>query len=117
MACIRSLQPDSNSKPSDIENKVTVSSIARRRLAVVCARLRMSETVSDVSTALTFGSISAKRKGRPHDRAGSCASWHYTNHRPGHADHTTYGGLCYLGRHQREEEDHHEVQRRGGLPA
>ena len=40
---------DVGSKPSDIENKVTVSSLARRRLAVVVARLKMSETVSDVS--------------------------------------------------------------------
>jgi U3 small nucleolar ribonucleoprotein protein IMP3 len=37
------------SKPSEVENKVTVSSIARRRLAVVVTRLKMSETVSDVS--------------------------------------------------------------------
>ena len=43
---------DVGSKPSDIENKVTVSSIARRRLAVVVARLKMSETVSDVSPSL-----------------------------------------------------------------
>lgn len=40
---------DLNAKPSDIENKLTVSSIARRRLAVVITRLRMAETVSDVS--------------------------------------------------------------------
>jgi U3 small nucleolar ribonucleoprotein protein IMP3 len=37
-----------NSKPSDIENKLTVSSIARRRLAVVVTKLHMAETVSDV---------------------------------------------------------------------
>lgn len=40
---------DVGSKPSDIENKVTVSSIARRRLAVIVTRLKMSQTVSDVS--------------------------------------------------------------------
>jgi ribosomal protein S4 len=40
---------DTGAKPSDIENKVTVSSIARRRLAVVVTRLKMAETVSDVS--------------------------------------------------------------------
>lgn len=39
---------DMNAKPSDIENKLTVSSIARRRLAVVVTKLRMAETVSDV---------------------------------------------------------------------
>jgi U3 small nucleolar ribonucleoprotein protein IMP3 len=39
---------DLNAKPSDIENKLTVSSVARRRLAVVVTKLRMAETVSDV---------------------------------------------------------------------
>lgn len=39
---------DVGAKPSDIENKVTVSSIARRRLAVVATRLKMAESVSDV---------------------------------------------------------------------
>jgi hypothetical protein len=45
---------DTGAKPSDIENKVTVSSIARRRLAVVVTRLKMAETVSDVSTNSVF---------------------------------------------------------------
>ena len=45
-------RPDVGVKPSDIENKVTVSSIARRRLAVVATRLRMAETVSDVGHTL-----------------------------------------------------------------
>lgn len=40
---------DTGAKPSDIENKVTVSAFARRRLAVVMVRLKMAETVSDVS--------------------------------------------------------------------
>lgn len=40
---------DTGSKPSDIENKVTVSAFARRRLAVVMVRLKMAESVSDVS--------------------------------------------------------------------
>jgi U3 small nucleolar ribonucleoprotein protein IMP3 len=40
-------------KASDIENKLTVSSIARRRLAVVATRLKMAETVSDVSPLFT----------------------------------------------------------------
>jgi ribosomal protein S4 len=39
---------DLNAKPSDIENKLTVSSVARRRLAVVVTKLKMAETVSDV---------------------------------------------------------------------
>lgn len=39
---------DTGAKPSDIENKVTVSAICRRRLAVVATRLKMAETVSDV---------------------------------------------------------------------
>ena len=49
-------EADVGSKPSDIENKVTVSSIARRRLAVTVARLKMSETVSDVSISNGRGS-------------------------------------------------------------
>ncbi|UOH84044.1 hypothetical protein LQV05_000836 [Cryptococcus neoformans] len=48
---------DIGSKPSDIENKVTVSSIARRRLAVVVARLKMSETVSDAVRTIEQGHI------------------------------------------------------------
>lgn len=40
---------DTGTKPSDIENKVTVSAFARRRLAVVMVRLKMAETVADVS--------------------------------------------------------------------
>lgn len=37
-------------KLSDCENKVTVSGFCRRRLAVVCCRLRMAETVGSVSS-------------------------------------------------------------------
>lgn len=48
-------------KPSDIENKVTVSSIARRRLAVVMCRLKMAETVSDVRLYLFFSSLRVPR--------------------------------------------------------
>lgn len=40
---------DTGTKPSDIETKVTVSAFARRRLAVVITRMKMAETVSDVS--------------------------------------------------------------------
>ena len=36
-------------KVADIEGKVTVSALCRRRLAVVMCRLKMSETVSKVS--------------------------------------------------------------------
>ncbi|KAI9636447.1 uncharacterized protein MKK02DRAFT_45154 [Dioszegia hungarica] len=45
------------SKPSEVENKVTVSSIARRRLAVVVTRLKMSETVSDAVRTIEQGHI------------------------------------------------------------
>jgi len=39
---------DVTAKISDIESKVTVSSLCRRRLAVVMVRLKMCETVSKV---------------------------------------------------------------------
>ena len=45
---------DTGTKPSDVENKVTVSAFARRRLAVVMVRLKMAETVADVSRGCDF---------------------------------------------------------------
>ncbi|EJT45765.1 hypothetical protein A1Q2_00968 [Trichosporon asahii var. asahii CBS 8904] len=48
---------DVGAKPSDIENKVTVSSIARRRLAVVATRLKMAESVSDAVRTIEQGHI------------------------------------------------------------
>jgi len=48
---------DVGAKPSDIENKVTVSSIARRRLAVIATRLKMAETVSDAVRTVEQGHI------------------------------------------------------------
>ncbi|ODO09651.1 hypothetical protein I350_01864 [Cryptococcus amylolentus CBS 6273] len=44
-------------KPSEIETKVTVSSLARRRLAVIVARLKMAETVSDAVKTIEQGHI------------------------------------------------------------
>lgn len=43
---------DITSKVSDIEGKVTVSALCRRRLAVVMCRLKMCETVSKVGSLL-----------------------------------------------------------------
>lgn len=43
-------------KLSDCENKVTVSGFCRRRLAVVCCRLRMAETVGSVSSLFSHPS-------------------------------------------------------------
>lgn len=40
---------DVTAKISDIESKITVSALCRRRLAVVMCRLKMCETVSKVS--------------------------------------------------------------------
>jgi U3 small nucleolar ribonucleoprotein protein IMP3 len=37
---------NSRAKMSDIENKLSVSAFCRRRIAVIMARLKMSETVS-----------------------------------------------------------------------
>jgi U3 small nucleolar ribonucleoprotein protein IMP3 len=48
---------DTGTKPSDVENKVTVSAFARRRLAVVIVRLKMAESVSDVSLVVVWGSF------------------------------------------------------------
>lgn len=42
---------DITAKIGDVESKVTVSALCRRRLAVVMCRLKMSETVSKVSSA------------------------------------------------------------------
>lgn len=41
---------DVTAKITDVESKVTVSSLCRRRLAVVMVRLKMCETVSKVSS-------------------------------------------------------------------
>ncbi|KAJ9097587.1 Small subunit (SSU) processome component [Naganishia friedmannii] len=48
---------DTGSKPSDVENKVTVSAFARRRLAVVMTRLKMAETVSDAVRTIEQGHV------------------------------------------------------------
>ncbi|CAK9782732.1 hypothetical protein CC85DRAFT_260439 [Cutaneotrichosporon oleaginosum] len=48
---------DVGSKPSDIENRVTVSSVARRRLAVVITRLKLAESVSDAVRTIEQGHI------------------------------------------------------------
>lgn len=41
-------------KVSDLENKITVSALCRRRIGVVMCRLKMSETISGVSKPLFF---------------------------------------------------------------
>jgi U3 small nucleolar ribonucleoprotein protein IMP3 len=43
---------DVTAKITDVESKVTVSSLCRRRLAVVMVRLKMCETVSKVGARL-----------------------------------------------------------------
>ncbi|KAK6197889.1 ribosomal protein S4/S9 N-terminal domain-containing protein [Scheffersomyces amazonensis] len=45
------------SKISDLENKITVSAICRRRIAVVMCRLKMAETVSDAVTFVEQGHV------------------------------------------------------------
>lgn len=40
-------------KLSEVENKLSVSAFCRRRLAVVCVRAKMVETVSAVSSSTT----------------------------------------------------------------
>lgn len=55
---------DTGTKPSDVENKVTVSAFARRRLAVVMVRLKMAETVADVSVNFRFNLSKIGRRRR-----------------------------------------------------
>lgn len=45
------------SKISDLENKVTVSALCRRRIPVVMCRLKMAETVSDAVTFVEQGHV------------------------------------------------------------
>ncbi|KZV86451.1 alpha-L RNA-binding motif-containing protein [Exidia glandulosa HHB12029] len=48
---------NSETKLSDVENKVTVSAFCRRRLAVVMVRLKMSETVSAAAKFIEQGHV------------------------------------------------------------
>ncbi len=66
------LLTDTGSKPSDIENKVTVSAFARRRFAVVVVRLKMAESVADVSQSFVSDGFGAdcRRKRRRRQRRG-----------------------------------------------
>ena len=45
---------NSQAKLSDVDNKLTVASFCRRRLAVIMVTLKMAETVSAVSTQSFF---------------------------------------------------------------
>lgn len=45
------------SKISDLENKVTVSALCRRRIGVVMCRLKMAETVKDAVTFIEQGHV------------------------------------------------------------
>lgn len=45
------------SKISDLENKVTVSAICRRRIGVVMCRLKMAQTIKDANTFLEQGHV------------------------------------------------------------
>ncbi len=45
----------SQAKLSDVDNRLTVASFCRRRLAVIMVTSKMAETVSAVSTVLFFG--------------------------------------------------------------
>ena len=45
------------SKISDLENKVTVSSLCRRRIGVVMCRLKMAETISDAVKFIEQGHV------------------------------------------------------------
>ena len=45
---------NSQAKLSDVDNKLTVASFCRRRLAVIMVTSKMAETVGAVSTRLLF---------------------------------------------------------------
>ncbi|CCH43342.1 30S ribosomal protein S4 [Wickerhamomyces ciferrii] len=45
------------SKVSDLENKVTVSAICRRRIGVVMCRMKMAQTISDAVTFVEQGHV------------------------------------------------------------
>lgn len=45
------------SKISDLENKITVSALCRRRIGVVMCRLKMSETISDAVKFIEQGHV------------------------------------------------------------
>ncbi|VEU22766.1 DEKNAAC103826, partial [Brettanomyces naardenensis] len=45
------------SKISDLENKITVSALCRRRIAVVMCRMKMAETVTDAVKFVEQGHV------------------------------------------------------------
>ncbi|CAN3357521.1 U3 small nucleolar ribonucleoprotein protein Imp3p [Diutina catenulata] len=47
----------SKSKVSDLENKVTVSALCRRRIPVVMCRLKMAETLENATTFIEQGHV------------------------------------------------------------
>ena len=66
---------NSQAKLSDVDNKLTVASFCRRRLAVIMVTSKMAETVSAVSTLSSFPAIkfhSYLRSGGQVYRAGPC---------------------------------------------
>jgi U3 small nucleolar ribonucleoprotein protein IMP3 len=73
---------DITAKVGDIEDKVTVSALCRRRLAVVMCRLKMCETVSKVSWLSWLSFCPASNAdfpnqliGRTIHRTRPCQSW------------------------------------------
>lgn len=65
---------NSDSKLSDIENKLTVSAFCKRRLAVVMCQLKMAETVSSVSLLLFDRIFSSDVHPDTHNRLLSLSS-------------------------------------------
>jgi len=74
-------------------------------------RLKMAESVSDVSTDPTVAGAILNNLGGPDDRARTRPCGDHTCNGPCDVDYQAYGGLCYLGRDQCEKEDDHEIQR------
>ncbi|KAH0839544.1 alpha-L RNA-binding motif-containing protein [Lanmaoa asiatica] len=89
----------SQTKLSDVENRLSVAAFCRRRLAVFMCMNKMAETVSAAAKFIEQG----------HVRVGpdtiTDPAFLVTRH--------AYGGLCHLGRYLQTQADGHGIQRRG----
>lgn len=103
---------------AEVERKVGVSRLARRRLGVVMTRLRMSETVQGVGATLgsfferdmiQFADLDWGIKGRQIYRARPRPRWSRSRHGPGLPRHPQHGGLRHVGRQQQGEAEYPQV--------
>lgn len=102
---------DITAKIGDIESKVTVSALCRRRLAVVMCRLKMSETVSKVRPchANSTGLVLTSSQGCTVHRAGARPRRTGSDHRSSFPRYAAYGRLRDLGGYQQAQTHGHAV--------